>query len=140
MLYLAEISTFARLIKARVEAAGSKDPLRASGRKSPEATRPPMLLVPQAANRKRVRAIPRWGYLRVNAPPASLPLLVNGRNGGLSACRKDAPGTAPAGTLKVKLVSSTMVSGICALPTAVRPPRLSTPLFWVLKKIDYGEG
>ena len=35
MLYLAEISTFARLIKARVEAAGSKDPLRASGAQIP---------------------------------------------------------------------------------------------------------
>jgi len=68
-----------------------------------------------------------------------LPELVNGTYGGLSACTYDAPGIAPAGTMKVNRVSSIKVSGIFDAPEAVSPPWFTTPAGWVLKKIDCGQ-
>jgi hypothetical protein len=53
----------------------------------------------------------------VNAPQGSLPLLVYGRKGGLSACTNARPATAFAGFVKVNFVELTGVSGIFAEPS-----------------------
>src|SRR5271166_6068091 len=74
-------------------------------------------------------------YFSVNAPQGSLPLLVNGTNGGLSACTNAGPGIAPLGSVMVKRVELTRWIGILAAPAAVSPPRFTVPPFWVLKKL-----
>src|SRR5689334_22322038 len=75
------------------------------------------------------------GYFNVNAPQGSLPLLVKGTKGGLSACTNDGPGIAPTGLMKVNRVELTGVSGIFGVPSGLSPPRLTAPPFWRLKKL-----
>src|SRR5271167_274607 len=66
----------------------------------------------------------RRAYFSVNAPQGSLPLLVNGTNGGLSASMNAGPATASTGTVKVNRVELTSVSGIFAASCEFNPPRL----------------
>jgi len=71
----------------------------------------------------------------VKAPPAPVPLLVNGTNGGFNASTNAGPGSAPDGNLKRNRVELTVVSGILGVPSGFKPPRFTTPRAVILKKL-----
>src|SRR5215469_9573912 len=71
----------------------------------------------------------------MKVPFGPLPELVNGTKGGLNACTKDGPGSAPVGSENSNWVELTKNSGILGVPSRLNPPRLTTPLACLLKKL-----
>ncbi len=71
-----------------------------------------------------IPAAARRAYFSVNAPQGSLPLLVKGTNGGLSACTNAGPATAPVGIVKVNLVELMSVIGIFGAPAGLQPAQV----------------
>src|SRR5262249_32794094 len=70
-----------------------------------------------------------------NAPQGSVPLLVNGTKGGLSACTNASPGSAATGLVNIKRDELIIVSGIFCVPVGPKPPRLATPVLVLAEKL-----
>ena len=94
--------------------------------------------VSHAPDSGSARGASRLDHIASKAPPGSLPVLVNGMKGGLSACTNAGP-EMPVGRVNRNWRSLAMASGILGLPSGLSPPRFTTPPGCLLKKLIIAE-